>query len=49
MVSETTDVLRYLECRMLFLRITVMFGWAGSGGSEGLGSAGRLVVLGVSG
>ncbi|MCJ1233509.1 hypothetical protein MMC14_001467 [Varicellaria rhodocarpa] len=43
LVCEKVDVLRYLEYRMLFLRIAMMFGWAGS---EGL-SGGRLVVLGV--
>jgi len=34
-----TPVLRYLEQRLLFLRVTVMFGWSGE--------VGKVVVLGV--
>lgn len=27
-VTASTEVLKYLECRMLFMRVTVMFGWS---------------------
>ena len=39
-VSASTDVLKYLEHRMLFMRVTVMFGW-----SE---EVGKLCICGVS-
>ncbi|MCJ1298884.1 hypothetical protein MMC08_001675 [Hypocenomyce scalaris] len=39
-VRASTDVLKYLEHRMLFMRVTVMFGW-----SE---EVGRLCICGIS-
>lgn len=42
LASSRTDLLRYLEKRMSFLRVTLVFGWAG----EHI-SGGRLMVLGV--
>ncbi|MCJ1391895.1 hypothetical protein MMC18_004762 [Xylographa bjoerkii] len=40
LVKSSTQALKYLEHRMLFLRATLLFGWSAE--------VGRLVVLGVS-
>ncbi|KAF2838088.1 hypothetical protein M501DRAFT_992963 [Patellaria atrata CBS 101060] len=42
LVNSSAEVLRYLEARLLFLRVTVCFAWVG--GAEGMG---RLCVWGV--
>lgn len=54
LAAESAEVLRYLERRMKGLRVTFVFGWAGSGGSEGAGEGreeggcgGRLCILSV--
>ena len=41
MVSASPDVLRYLEQRLLFLRVTFGFGWARAEEGEGEGSGGE--------
>lgn len=40
--ASSTELLKYLERRLVFLRITIVFGWA----KEAV-TGGRLAVLGV--
>lgn len=42
LAGSSTELLRYLEKRLSFLRVTLVFGWAGDDVTGG-----RLVVLGV--
>jgi hypothetical protein len=44
LVKSSVDVLKYLEQRMLYLRVTLRFAWAAE---EGEGGMGRLCVWGV--
>ncbi|KAJ9665734.1 hypothetical protein H2201_004219 [Coniosporium apollinis] len=43
LVASTADVLKYLEQRLLFVRVTLLFGWVAEEG-EGVG---RLCIWGV--
>lgn len=45
LVTAGTEVLKYLEMRLLFLRITLRFAWVAE---EGEGGTGRLCIWGVS-
>jgi hypothetical protein len=44
LVKSSVEVLRYLEQRLLFLRVTLRFAWAAE---EGEGGMGRLCIWGV--
>lgn len=44
LAASTLEVLRYLEQRLLFVRVTLLFGWCGDGDAEGVG---RLCICGV--
>lgn len=43
LVKTSVEVLRYLEQRMLFLRVTLLFAWA----AEGDDGVGRIGIWGV--